>query len=491
MIDRILLFPYTITLALRDRLYREGKLKSVSAEVPTISVGNITVGGTGKTPHTEMILRLLLDSDRWGYSNIAVLSRGYKRKTKGFRKVLRDGTAANFGDEPLQIAKKFPSVTVAVDKDRVEGCRLLVHPEGVAELPPSDVIILDDAFQYRKLRPTLSIVLVDYSRPIHKDRLLPFGGLRDLPSRIADADIVIVTKCPSYLDEWERGKWADYLGISSYSTASCRGRSARGREQLLLFSTIAYSGMEPVYETADSRFTYSPRAILFSGIAKDEPLRDYISDKNKIVRRFSPVSVHDPADVHPQGFDLASSLLRAQQRRVGELALIFVLLPVQQVVGHLKQQAQFVRKGSDISGVLRVAAAPVRTGQAGRAKEGAGLMIVYPLQGRKVPDGHVEIQALARRHLQRTLEDGFLGRFLARHVAQKPHGHGEEPVSGQDGVGLPEDLVIAGLAPAHVVVVHGGQVVMDKGIGVDHLEGAREGQGVLITSAHELAARET
>ena len=287
MIDRILLFPYTITLALRDRLYREGKLKSVSAEVPTISVGNITVGGTGKTPHTEMILRLLLDSDRWGYSNIAVLSRGYKRKTKGFRKVLRDGTAANFGDEPLQIAKKFPSVTVAVDKDRVEGCRLLVHPAGVAELPPSDVIILDDAFQYRKLRPTLSIVLVDYSRPIHKDRLLPFGGLRDLPSRIADADIVIVTKCPSYLDEWERGKWADYLGISSYSTASCRGRSARGREQLLLFSTIAYSGMEPVYETADSRFTYSPRAILFSGIAKDEPLRDYISDKYKIVRRFS------------------------------------------------------------------------------------------------------------------------------------------------------------------------------------------------------------
>ena len=287
MLDRIVLFPYTIALALRDKLYSEGKLKSSAAEVPTISVGNITVGGTGKTPHTEMILRLLLSSDKWAYSNIAVLSRGYKRKTKGFRKVLRDGSAANFGDEPLQIAKKFPSVTVAVDKDRVEGCHLLVHPEGVAELPPSDVIVLDDAFQYRKLRPTLSIVLVDFSRPLHKDRLLPLGGLRDLPRRIADADIVIVTKCPSYLDEWERGKWAGYLNIDSYSTSTCRGRSARGKEQILLFSTIAYSGLEPVYEEADTRFTYAPRAILFSGIAKDGPLKDYISGTYKIVRSFS------------------------------------------------------------------------------------------------------------------------------------------------------------------------------------------------------------
>ena len=308
MLDRILLFPYTLTLALRDKLYRDGTLKSSTAGVPTISLGNVTVGGTGKTPHTEMILRLLLDSDKWGFSNIAVLSRGYKRKTKGFRKVLWDGTAAQFGDEPLQMAKKFPHVTVAVDKDRVEGCRFLEHPEEMksskkcketAEIPPTDIIILDDAFQYRKLRPTVSIVLVDYSRPVHKDKLLPFGGLRDLPSRIADADIVIVTKCPSYLDEWERGKWAGYFNISDYSTATCRGRSARGKEQTLLFSTIAYSEMLPVYEEADQRFTYAPRAILFSGIAKDTPLRDYISDNYKIVRRFSFPDHHryGPGDV--------------------------------------------------------------------------------------------------------------------------------------------------------------------------------------------------
>ena len=95
-----------------------------------------------------------------------------------------------------------------------------------------------------------------------------------------------MTKCPTYLDEWEKGKWAGYFGMENYSTATCRARSARGKEQTLLFSTIAYSEMMPVYEEADQRFTYAPRAILFSGIAKDTPLRDYISDNYKIVRRF-------------------------------------------------------------------------------------------------------------------------------------------------------------------------------------------------------------
>ena len=120
---------YRIILSLRHFLFDKGWKKSYKADVPTICVGNITVGGTGKTPHTEMILRMLLRSDDWAYSDIAVLSRGYKRKTKGFQKVGRDGTALLYGDEPLQIAKKFPAVTVAVDKDRVEGCRFLTHPE--------------------------------------------------------------------------------------------------------------------------------------------------------------------------------------------------------------------------------------------------------------------------------------------------------------------------------------------------------------------------
>ena len=299
MIDRFLLFPYTITLAVRDFLYRKGLRKSIRAEVPTICVGNITVGGTGKTPHTEMILRTLLRSDRWAYSNIAVLSRGYKRKSRGFQKVQRNGSAATFGDEPLQIAKKFPSVAVAVDKDRIEGCRFLCHPDELQtskkgrrcldkDIPAADIIVLDDAFQYRKLRASINIVLVDYYRPVHKDRLLPLGQLRDLPKRLADADILIVTKCPPYMDEWEKTKWAATLGLSDFKTSTCRGKRGNGKEQVLLFSYIGYRDMHPVFEEeADSRYVYAKRLVLFSGIAKDTPLRNYLSDKYKIVKRFN------------------------------------------------------------------------------------------------------------------------------------------------------------------------------------------------------------
>ena len=258
---------YRLVLAIRHLFYDKGWKKSFKSPVPTICVGNISVGGTGKTPHTEMILRLLLGSDEWAYSNLAMLSRGYKRRLKGFQTVSRDGTARDYGDEPLQIARKFPSVTVAVDKDRVKGCQTL------RDESKADLIVLDDAFQYRKLKADVNIVLVDFNRPVHKDRLLPWGRLRDLPSRLKAADIVIVTKCPLYMNDWEKGEWASALGLKP--------------SQKLFFTSISYLPMEPVFDAADSRFTYSQRAILFSGIAKDGPLRSFLSDKYKVVRRFA------------------------------------------------------------------------------------------------------------------------------------------------------------------------------------------------------------
>ena len=121
MIDKILLFPYWLTLKVRHMMYDCRLRKVTSPEVPSICVGNITVGGTGTTPHTEMILRTLLSDGEWGLRNIAVLSRGYKRRTKGFQQVVADGTAKEYGDEPMQIKSKFPTVTVAVDKSRKEG----------------------------------------------------------------------------------------------------------------------------------------------------------------------------------------------------------------------------------------------------------------------------------------------------------------------------------------------------------------------------------
>ena len=283
MIDKILLFPYWLTLKVRHFMYDHGLTKAHTAEVPTICVGNITVGGTGKTPHTEMILRTLMQDADWGAKNIAVLSRGYKRKTRGFQQVMADGTAREYGDEPLQIKRKFPFITVAVDKSRKEGCSFLSNPSLMEtskkarrcmhkEFPKADLIILDDAFQHRALKPTVSVVLVDYNRPIFRDSLMPLGKLRDLPQRIKAADIVIVSKCPTYLDAWERSKWTEALGITE--------------NQHIFFTSIGYDQSQAIFAEGDPRYLYTQRLILFSGIANDKPLRNYLSDSYKIVRHF-------------------------------------------------------------------------------------------------------------------------------------------------------------------------------------------------------------
>jgi len=280
-------------------MYDSGFLKkSVSAEVPTICVGNVTVGGTGKTPHTELLLDILRSSGPWGGKNISVLSRGYKRSSRGFQQVTADGTADFFGDEPLQIKKKFNEVTVAVDKDRVRGCDILCHPDKLETIkigrkcrnksfPASDLIVLDDAFQYRRLRASLNLVLIDYNRPVFEDKLIPLGNLRDLPSRIMKADALVVTKCPNYMDDWEKYDWAKSLGVKNYNTTTCEGETKKGKKIKLFFTCLRYCNPIPVFGSCDPRYAYAKRAILFTGIAKDTPLRQYLSDTYKIVDRYS------------------------------------------------------------------------------------------------------------------------------------------------------------------------------------------------------------
>lgn len=298
MIDRILLFPYSLTLACRHALYNIGLFKSHKAEVPTICVGNITVGGTGKTPHTEMILRMLLEDERWQDKNIAVLSRGYKRKSKGFQQVVVDGTAEDFGDEPLQIKRKFPQVTVAVDKSRKEGCMFLSNPKLLLtskkasrciykEMPKADIIVLDDAFQHRALKPDISVVLVDYNRPVFKDHLMPIGRLRDLPSRLSAADALIVTKCPTYIDDEQRAAWAANLGLKDFDPQTCEGVRSNGKRQKIFFTYINYDTPQAVYPEGDTRYLYAKRLILFSGIANDAPLRHFLCGEYKIVKHFN------------------------------------------------------------------------------------------------------------------------------------------------------------------------------------------------------------
>lgn len=297
MIDKILLFPYWLSLKIRHFLYDKGIKKVHQADVPTICIGNVTVGGTGKTPHTEMLLRTMLADSALGRKSIAVLSRGYKRKTKGFQQVTADGRARDYGDEPLQIKRKFPMVTVAVDSSRIRGCDFLVHPEKLQteksarkckdkNFQPAELIILDDAYQHRKLKPTVSIVLIDFNRPTFRDHLLPLGRLRDLPERVHKADILIVTKCPYDLNSWQKCTWADNLGLKDFNAQECCGIRPDGQKQHLFFTQTIYDSPEPVFPEGEARYIYTKRLILFSGIANDTPMVKWLSGDYKIVKRF-------------------------------------------------------------------------------------------------------------------------------------------------------------------------------------------------------------
>lgn len=266
MFDKILLFPYYLTLKLRHYLYDSGKIKSYRYDTPIISVGNITVGGTGKTPHAELLIRELMQNHR-----VALISRGYGRRTHGFRVVDVDDDYRDVGDEPLQIKRKFPQITVAVDSSRKRAIETLSSlPEG--ERPT--IYILDDAFQHRTITPYRSILLVDYNRPIFKDYLLPIGRLRDLPQRISAADIVIVTKTPWYEESPDISYWRNSLKLKEY--------------QDLYFSKIEYCDLHPIFpQECDTRYLYSKKAILFSGIANNRLFIDHFAGQYTIDKVFS------------------------------------------------------------------------------------------------------------------------------------------------------------------------------------------------------------
>lgn len=319
MLEKIILSPYYLILRLRHAMYDRGIKKVKGCEVPTICVGNIAAGGTGKTPHTEMILKTLFSEGSWTFEHVAVLSRGHKRSSKGFQQVTAEGSAEFCGDEPLQIKKKYPAATVAVDRNRVEGCDFLIHPEKLGsskqgkrcrnkEMEPADLIVLDDAYQYRKLKAYFNIVLVDYNRPPNKDKLLPFGRLRDLPMRLDCADIVIITKCPVFLDEVEREASVYSLGIKDFDHSTCTGTNRSGRKVTVLFTSINYCPLKKVFEEGEQRFVYSKKLILFSGIAKDTPLRRFLSDSYKIVRHFSFADHHKYSNSDIQHIMLAARL---------------------------------------------------------------------------------------------------------------------------------------------------------------------------------------
>ena len=258
-----LLFPFALLygaiVRLRHWCYNTGIFKEHTFAVPTICVGNVAVGGTGKSPMVEYLVRQLHPKCR-----VAVLSRGYKRKTKGFVLADAQATVADLGDEPFQFWQKFhKDIILAVCGDRVEGMRQLL------QLPtPPTVVILDDAFQHRPVKATKNIVLTAYGQLFTDDWLLPVGRLRDVVSRVQQADIVVVTKCPPDLSAAERERIVAQL-------------QKKTRPQTpIVFATIAYS--EQVYSVAGESplesFIQQPFTLV-TGIANPQPLLDFLKSK--------------------------------------------------------------------------------------------------------------------------------------------------------------------------------------------------------------------
>lgn len=233
---RIILLPialiYGVVVYIRNFLYDIHVFRSTSFSVPVIAIGNLSVGGTGKTPMVDFLLGQL----KTDYS-IAILSRGYKRKSHGFQLGTKKATVEQLGDEPFQLLQRHPDITVAVDANRTEGIRKLMA------IDDFDLILLDDAFQHRKVKPHFSILLTTYDRLYSKDFYLPMGSLRDAKNQVKRADFIVVTKCPHDLSDNDKKKLKSSL------------KPRQG--QVLLFSKLKYEGF----------FTDGKKQIWFNELA--------------------------------------------------------------------------------------------------------------------------------------------------------------------------------------------------------------------------------
>jgi tetraacyldisaccharide 4'-kinase len=258
---RKILYPFSLLygeiVGIRNKAYEKKIFKSTSFEFPIIVVGNLNVGGTGKSPQIEYLIRLLKDTYK-----IAVLSRGYKRKSKGFQIADENSTAKDIGDEPLQFHKKFKDIIVAVEADRVNALKELQCLSS-----PPEVVLLDDAFQHLKVNPGFTILLTSYENLYVDDTMLPAGNLREKREGAKRANIIVVTKCPAYLSAKQQFEIAKKLEPELYQT--------------IFFSTISYDdnvfgtgGKIAVNELKDYK------VLLVTGIANCAPLVDFLESKN-------------------------------------------------------------------------------------------------------------------------------------------------------------------------------------------------------------------
>jgi tetraacyldisaccharide 4'-kinase len=254
---------YGIGVKFRHFVFETGLRKSVEFDLPVISVGNLSAGGTGKTPQVEYLIRLLGAGETLG-----VLSRGYGRRSRGYRLVVADEKPSLSGDEPLQLKRKFSSVMVAVCEERAIGIPIML-----LDNPQLKMVILDDAFQHRQVKAGLSILLTSYAKPFSRDRLLPAGRLREPATSAARADVIIVTKCPQKPGEAEMERLAAEL--------------KRRPNQELFFSGLEYE--TPVHLFNKERrkdISAFRQVILLTGIASAGELKRFLDEKKMAVNHF-------------------------------------------------------------------------------------------------------------------------------------------------------------------------------------------------------------
>lgn len=263
---KIILFPFSLIyglfVGLRNYFYNIGLLRSSTFSVPTISVGNLSVGGTGKTPHIEYLVSILKD-----FVEVGTLSRGYRRKTAGFLEIQRNMSALEAGDEPLQFKHKFgDGVMVAVGEDRA-----LSIPRMLMRNPDLQVILLDDAYQHRSVNPYINILLTDYSKLFTDDFVLPAGRLREWPSSYQRAHAIIVTKCPTNLINEEAEKIRKKINPLSH--------------QMVYFSTIEYDRPYYLFNRQYQLNADNDLGIyLLSGIANNTSMKEYVRSHYKLKR---------------------------------------------------------------------------------------------------------------------------------------------------------------------------------------------------------------
>lgn len=260
---RYILFPFSFLygcmVCLRHWAYDVGIFKTFRVEVPSICIGNLSVGGTGKTPMVEYLTRRLQSNYRVG-----IVSRGYKRKTKGGVVANSQSTVWDLGDEPFQFWRKFPQITLVVDSNRVEGVQKM------RALPnPPEVILLDDAFQHRRIEAKVNLLLTAYTKLFTDDYLLPTGDLRDVKSRASKADIIVVTKCPSGISVTERNEIIHRLNPH--------------KNQKVFFTYISYAQQVCSQQgnILFSEFIKKPFTLV-TGIANAVPLCDFLTSNGAI-----------------------------------------------------------------------------------------------------------------------------------------------------------------------------------------------------------------